>query len=194
MTTAGLLLAAGAGRRFGGAKALVTFEGELLVERGARLLREGGCAPVVVVLGSQAEEVQARASLPDVVVATNWDSGLGASLQAGLQALAGRDVSACVVALADQPRVGSQAVARLIAAHAAGAVAAVATYDGKARNPVLLACPTWAAVIATSLGEVGARAWLRAHPELVTEVPCDGTGTPVDIDTPDDLARLEAPA
>lgn len=187
MSVAGLLLAAGGGRRFGGAKALISLEGELLVERGARVLREGGCTPVVVALGAQADEVQAAASLPEVVVVTDWESGLGASLRAGLRALQERDVSACVVALADQPRVGAEAVARLVAAHAAGAVAAVATYDGVARNPVLLDRRTWVQVAATTLGDVGARDWLRAHPELVTEVPCDGTGSTVDIDTPADL-------
>ncbi|MCW2599869.1 MAG: hypothetical protein JWM02_1698 [Frankiales bacterium] len=190
MSVAGLLLAAGGGRRFGSPKALIALEGELLVERGARVLHEGGCAPVVVALGAQADQVQALASLPEVVVVTDWESGMGASLRAGLRALEARDVTACVVALADQPRVGAQAVARLVAAHAAGAVAAVATYDGVARNPVLLDRRTWVAVAAAAHGDVGARDWLRAHPALVTQVPCEDTGSPFDIDTPADLEAL----
>ncbi len=196
MSVAGLLLAAGGGRRIGGAKALLRLSGELLVERGARLLAEGGCDPVVVALGAQAEQVRAVASLPEVVVVADWETGMGASLRAGLRAIEDRDVTgcvtACIVALADQPRVGAQAVARLLGAHAAGAVAAVATYDGGARNPVLLDRRSWVAVAATAIGDVGARDWLRAHPELVVEVPCDDTGSPVDIDTPADLASLEA--
>ncbi|MGB8651298.1 MAG: nucleotidyltransferase family protein, partial [Mycobacteriales bacterium] len=75
-----------------------------------------------------------------------------------------------------------------------GAVAAVATYEGQPRNPVLLDRSTWVEVAAGAVGDVGARPWLRAHPDLVSRVPCDGTGTPSDIDTPADLARLEAPA
>ena len=192
MSVAGLLLAAGSGSRFGGPKALVRFEGELLVERGQRLLREGGCDPVLVVLGARAQEVAGH--VRDAVVAPDWQSGMGASLRAGLEALADRDCDAVVVALADQPRVGADSVGLLREAFAAGAQAAVATYGGKQRNPVLLARGTWLQVAALAVGDTGARPWLRAHPDLVVEVPCDGTGSPFDVDTPDDLAALEAPA
>ena len=190
--TAGLLLAAGAGSRFGGPKALVCYRGELLVQRGRRLLTEGGCAPVVVVLGAQAEQVMATAELDDCVLALDWETGMGASLRTGLAALAHRDAAACVVALADQPLIGPGAVVRLREAHAAGAIAAVATYGGKQRNPVLLDRSTWDAVALAAVGDTGARPWLRANPELVTDVPCDGTGSPFDVDTPDDLAAMEA--
>jgi len=191
---AGLLLAAGGGSRFGLAKALVRLDGELLVQRGVRLLREGGCEPVVVVLGAQAEQVMALAQLEDSVLALDWETGMGASLRAGLQALTPRPVDACVVALADQPLVGAAAVVRLVQAHAAGAVAAVATYGGRQRNPVLLARSTWAGVCEAATGDTGARPWLRAHPELVVELACDDTGSPFDVDTPDDLATVEASA
>ncbi len=190
--TAGLLLAAGAGSRFGGPKALVRYQGELLVHRGRRLLTEGGCAPVVVVLGAQAEQVMVTAELDDCVLALDWETGMGASLRTGLAALANRDTDACVVALADQPLIGPGAVVRLQEAHAAGAVAAVATYGGKQRNPVLLDRSIWDAVALAAVGDTGARPWLRANPELVTVVPCDGTGSPFDVDTPDDLAAMEA--
>jgi CTP:molybdopterin cytidylyltransferase MocA len=193
MTVAGLLLAAGAGTRLGRPKALVELDGELLVERGVRLLVAGGCDPVVVVLGAEADRVLSQAELSDVVVAPDWETGMGASLRAGLAALEDRAVDACVVALADQPRIGAQAVARLLSAHHAGAVAAVATYGGAPRNPVLLGRSTWPSVAAASVGDTGARPWLRAHPELVVAVPCDDTGSPVDVDTPEDLHSLEAP-
>ena len=71
-------------------------------------------------------------------------------------------------------------------------VAAVATYGGAARNPVLLARPTWPEVAELAQGDAGARAWLRAHPDDVVEVPCDGTGSAADVDTPDDLTALLA--
>ncbi len=192
MTTAGLLLAAGAGSRFGGPKALVRFKGDLLVERGQRLLREGGCQPVLVAVGAQADQVSGHATWP--VVVDDWQTGMGASLRAGLVALTDSPATAVVIALADQPLVGPQSVARLIAAHHAGAVAAVATYGGKPRNPVLIARATWAEVADLAVADTGARPWLRAHPDLVVAVPCDGTGTPEDIDTPHDLAALEASA
>jgi CTP:molybdopterin cytidylyltransferase MocA len=192
MSVAGLLLAAGAGRRFGGPKALVRLDGETFVERGVRLLHDGGCAPVLVVLGAAAHEVRPLVREADVTVAEDWAQGMGASLRAGLAALEPTGAGACVVALADQPLVGAEAVRRL---RAAGNVdAAVATYGGRPRNPVLLSRRVWAAVAAAAAGDTGARGWLRAHPDRVTQVPCDGTGSPVDVDTPDDLARISQPS
>ncbi len=190
---AGLLLAAGSGSRYGMPKALVELDGELLVTRAARLLRDGGCAPVVLVVGAQADRVREAAGLPDVVVADGWQEGMGASLRAGLAALADLDARACVVALVDQPRVGAAAVQRLVAAWRAGAEAAVATYDGRPRNPVLLDRAVWDEVSRAAVGDAGARAFLRAHPERVTPVPCDDTGSAVDVDTPDDLRALQEP-
>ena len=102
------------------------------------------------------------------------------------------DVGAVVVALADQPLVGPEAVARLIAAYHHGASVAVAAYDGQPRNPVLLAREHWPEVIATATGDAGARPFLRARPDLVTLVECSDTGRPDDIDTPADLDRIAA--
>jgi CTP:molybdopterin cytidylyltransferase MocA len=134
-----------------------------------------------------------------------WRTGMGSSLRAALRALsqAGKpdaaersaavlppDVAAVVVALADQPLVGAEAVARLIAAHRAGASVAVAAYQGQPRNPVLLAREHWPEVIATATGDQGARAFLRARPDLVTLIECGDTGRPDDIDTTADLERI----
>ena len=189
MRVAGLLLAAGAGRRMGGPKALLELDGEPLVGRGIRLLADGGCSPVVVVVGAGADDVRPLCAGAQVVAAAGWSTGMGASLRTGLAAL-DPDVDACVVALVDQPLVSARAVDLLRAAHAEGAVAAVATYDGKARNPVLLDRRTWAGVTAAATGDEGARGWLRAHPELVVRVDCSGVGSPEDLDTPADLATL----
>jgi CTP:molybdopterin cytidylyltransferase MocA len=187
---AGLLLAAGAGSRYGMPKALVEFEGELLVTRGQRLLREGGCDPVLVVVGAFAAQVTAH--VERAVLADDWSRGMGASLRAGLAALQDTDADVVVLALVDQPRVGPRSVERLIQAAADGALAAVAAYDGMLRNPVLLARSVWSEVAASAEGDVGARRWLRARADLVTAVPCDDTGIPYDVDTPADLAALEA--
>jgi len=125
----------------------------------------------------------------------DWRTGMGSSLRAALRALARDDpdagVGAAVIALADQPLVGPEAVARLIAAYLAGATVAVAAYDGKPRNPVLIGREHWPSVLATVTGDTGARPFLRAHPELVTVVECGDTGSPDDIDTAADLARIE---
>ena len=187
---AGLLLAAGEGRRLGRPKALVALDGELLVDRGARLLRAGGCDPVLVVLGARADEVRATAQLADVDVVVNggWAEGIGSSLRAGLQALRGRDVTAVVIALADQPGVTVDVVRRLVAAPAAPVVAA--GYSGRPGNPVRLDAAVWDEVAAMAVGDVGARAWMRQHANEVRVVACDDLGSDADVDTPEDLSRL----
>jgi CTP:molybdopterin cytidylyltransferase MocA len=187
-TVAGVLLAAGEGSRFGRPKALVELNGQTLAERGVNLLRAGGADPVLVVTG--AAQVQLKGI--HTVYNPAWRTGMGSSLRAALQALANADAAAVVVALADQPLVGAEAVARLIAAYRDGASVAVATYDGQPRNPVLLAREHWAEVIATATGDQGARTFLRTRRDLVTFVECGDTGRPDDIDTPADLARITA--
>jgi CTP:molybdopterin cytidylyltransferase MocA len=190
---AGVLLAAGEGSRFGRPKALVELDGQTLAERGVTLLRAGGADPVLIVTGAAQVELrpehQAR-----TVYNGEWRTGMGSSLRAALRALtepeAAPEIGAVVVALADQPLVGAEAVGRLIAAYRAGAEVAVAAYDGKPRNPVLLAREHWPEVIATATGDQGARAFLRARPELVTLVECGDTGRPDDIDTPADLEHI----
>jgi len=194
MTVAGLLLAAGAGRRMGGPKALIELEGEPLVHRGIRLLTQGGCDPVVVVVGAAADQVRELCQGAEVVEATDWDTGMGASLRAGLARLGDQAaVTGAVVALVDQPLVTAAVLDRLRAAHGAGAPAAVATYDGRPRNPVLLARSTWQGVSAAAIGDEGARGWLRAHPDLVLLVDCTDVGAPDDLDTPQDLTRMTDP-
>jgi nicotine blue oxidoreductase len=95
-----------------------------------------------------------------------------------------------VVALVDQPLIGPGVVRRLVAAYLAGAGIAVASYDGKLRNPVLLARDEWAGALALATGDVGARPYLHAHPDRVTAVECGDIGRPDDVDTPEDLARV----
>jgi CTP:molybdopterin cytidylyltransferase MocA len=177
---AGILLAAGEGRRLGRPKALVEIGGEPLARRGVALLRDGGAAPIVVVTGAVAVD------LPGVLTVHNpaWRSGMGSSLAAGLAAVPD-GAAAAVIALVDQPLIGSEAVRRLIAAGVA-----VAAYQGAPRNPVLLAREHWPAVIALAVGDAGARPFLRAHPDLVTLVECGDTGRPDDLDTRSDLDRL----
>jgi nicotine blue oxidoreductase len=192
-----MLLAAGQGSRFGRPKALVELDGQTLAERGIGMLRAGGADPVLIVTGA-AEVELGPAHRVRTVYNGEWRTGMGSSLRAGLRALTdpevgpemGPEVGAAVVALADQPLVGAEAVSRLIAAYRAGASVAVAAYDGRPRNPVLLAREHWPEVIAMATGDQGARAFLRARPDLVTLVECGDTGRPDDIDTPADLEHI----
>jgi len=190
---AGVLLAAGEGSRFGRPKALVELDGQTLAERGVAMLRTGGADPVLIVTGAAQVELAAELRVRTVYNG-EWRTGMGSSLRAALRALTelevGPEVGAAVVALADQPLVGAEAVGRLIAAYQAGAGVAVAAYGGKPRNPVLLAREHWPEVVASATGDQGARAFLRARPELVTLVECGDTGRPDDIDTPADLEQI----
>src|SRR5215469_5729744 len=185
---AGVLLAAGSGSRLGQPKALVMVAGQSLAVRGVALLRAGGADPVIVVTGA----AELADLVDDVLCVHNpdWPTGMGSSLATGL-AVVPPGCDAAVVALADQPLVGPESVRRLIAAYQAGASVAVACYDGQPRNPVLISREHWPEVVALAAGDVGARPFLRAHPDLVSRIECADTGRPDDIDSPEDLARVE---
>ena len=190
MSTA-LVLAAGAGRRMGGPKALVRPrpDGPTLLETAVERVRAAGCDDVLVVVGAAADEVGALASAAGarVVVADGWDEGMGASLRAGLEALAdGPTVPNLVlVTLVDLPDVGSDVMTRVLAAAEGPATLARAAYDGVPGHPVLLGRDHWAAVSATAVGDRGARDHLRATEHLLVE--CGDLATGRDVDTVDDL-------
>ncbi|MFV0127028.1 NTP transferase domain-containing protein [Streptomyces sp. HMX112] len=191
---AGLLLAAGGGRRLGGRpKALLEHRGRPLVEHGVAALREGGCRMVHVVLGAAAGTVRERAPLPGCVLVVNpaWEEGMGSSLRAGLASLAGTGAEAVVVTLVDQPGIGPAAVARLLAAHRSPASLASACYDGKRGHPVLFGAGRWADVAESATGDRGARAYLKEHEGAIELVDCSDVAEPYDIDTEADLGRLE---
>jgi CTP:molybdopterin cytidylyltransferase MocA len=198
---AGVLLAAGEGSRLGQPKALVVVGGLTLAERGVSMLRAGGADPVLVVTGAAPVDIPGTQTVHN----EQYRTGMGSSLRAGLQSLsapaaagpatpAAADVCAVVVALADQPLIGPETVARLIAAYRTGAAVAVAAYQGRPRNPVLLAREHWPEVIDLATGDQGARAFLRSRPELVTLVECGDIGRPDDIDTAADLERITGQA
>lgn len=183
---AGLVLAAGAGRRIGGAKALLRHGNALLVERAAGTLHEAGCDPVVVVLGAQAALVQATAELngAQVVVNRAWGSGMGSSLRAGLGALADTGAEAVVVVLVDMPGVTAAAVRR-VAALPYPQVLVCATYGGRRDHPMMLGREHWPGIATLANADVGARPYLMAHATEILEVACDDIADGVDIDTAD---------
>ncbi|GAA2443145.1 nucleotidyltransferase family protein [Streptomyces glaucus] len=191
---AGLLLAAGGGRRLGGRpKALLAHRGRPLVEHAAGVLRAAGCARVHIVLGARADTVRERAALDGCVLVDNpdWERGMGTSLRAGLASLAGTGARAALVSLVDQPGIGAAATARVRAAYRDETSLASAAYDGVRGHPVLLGAAHWAGVAATAAGDRGARAYLREHAAAVALVECGDVARPYDIDTEADLARLE---
>lgn len=188
---AGLLLAAGAGRRMGLPKGLVRDpDGTAWVTRSARVLAEGGCDPVVVVVGARGDEVAALVpSGALVVVAPGWAEGMGASLRAGLHALAGLPAPAAgpagaVVGLVDTPGVTPDVV-RLLVARALPAGPgglARAAYRGVPGHPVVLGRDHWAPAAATARGDSGARAYLAGRDVVLVE--CSDVGDGRDVDEP----------
>jgi nicotine blue oxidoreductase len=183
MRIAGLLLAAGGGRRYGMPKALVERHGRRFVDHAAQMLRDGGADPVVVVLGAAADEVRRRAGLSGVTVVDNpdWPTGMGSSLRTGLAALERTDADAVVVLLVDTPGITAAAVRR-VAAGADDQTLRAATYHGRPGHPVLLGRAHWAGVAALAHGDVGARPYLERHE--VTAVPCEDVADGTDVDRP----------
>lgn len=191
---AGLLLAAGGGRRLGGRpKALLPHAGRPLVEHAVAALREGGCPRVYVVLGAARDEVRARARLDGCVLVDNpeWAEGMGTSLRAGLARVAAHgETGGALVSLVDQPGIGPAAVARVRAAYTSPGSLAAAAYAGRRGHPVLLGAAHWAGVRESAHGDTGARGYLGGRADALTLVECGDLADPADIDTPEDLTRL----
>ena len=189
------MLAAGRGLRFGGdtPKPLLAFGGRPLVMHAVAAASASGLAPVVVVVsdGRVATALEAVGVAPPVRIVRNAtpERGISSSLQAALRVLMPDDlIDGVVVGLGDQPLVGAEAYRRVGRALDNGAELAVATYAGVRGNPVLIGRAHWAEALELG-GDEGARVLVRRYGAV--EVPCDGTGRPDDIDTPEDLASLE---
>ncbi len=188
-----MVLAAGRGVRFGGdlPKQLVPVGGRPLAAYALDAAVASGLAPVVVVVSDERVEIALGASSGVRFVRNDQpERGISSSLQVALRALdADTVVDGVVVGLADQPLVGPDAYRRVARAYGVGARLAVATYGGTRGNPVLVAREHWPEALALR-GDEGARVLLRRHDAV--EVPCDGTGEPTDVDTPDALAAVAA--
>ena len=177
--------------RFGGdtPKSLTLLRGRPLLAYALDAVHASGCSPVLLVVSDERVAAAADAGV-EIVRNDAPEAGIASSLQRALGRLeSDTTVPAVVVGLADQPLVGADAYRRVARAFSDGAALAFATYAGERGNPVLIARPYWAEVMALS-GDEGARVLFRRHPAVA--VPCDGTGTPADVDTPEDLAELES--
>jgi molybdenum cofactor cytidylyltransferase len=184
MDVVAVVLAAGAGTRFAGPEHKLDARiGErTILEHAVDTALAAGVGPVVVVTAAQVTTVLP----PGVVSVVNerWAEGQMTSLQAGIDAARDMGAAAVVVGLGDQPFITTEAW-RAVAA--IDAPIAVATYGGRRGHPVRLGAETWD-LLAES-GDEGARTLMRLRPDLVTEVPCEGS--PIDIDTAEDLHRWQ---
>lgn len=144
----------------------------------------GGCAPIVVVLGAEADRVGSEAWLADASPVDNpdWMSGMGSSLRVGLSALADTDVDAVAVLLVDTPGIGPDAVRRLVRTVDGRGALVTATYSGRRGHPVILGRDHWAGVALLATADVGARAYLAVHTPEVRGVPCEDIADDTDLD------------
>jgi molybdenum cofactor cytidylyltransferase len=183
----GIILGAGAGSRFGGAKQLARLDGRPLLEHAIRAMTASPVGRVLVVLGSAAESVIAGVEFDgaEALLCERWEEGQSASLARGLAELA--DCDAVVVTLGDQPRMSPDAIRRVIAARGDGAAAVRATYGGVPGHPVLLERELFERLRDVT-GDHGARNVLLSV--RTREVPCDDLGGGEDVDTRPQLDAL----
>jgi molybdenum cofactor cytidylyltransferase len=188
VSVGGLVLAAGEGSRFGGTKQLAPLWGRPLLSYAIEaMLGVPAIAPVVVVLGHDAEAIRGQVAFGDarVVVCEDWGSGQAASIRAGVAALG--SVDAAVVTLGDQPFITSQVIAAVLDQGDDRHDAVRATYGGRPGHPVLLARALLDRAGELE-GDVGFRELLEG--QRVRRFEAEHLCDPMDIDTREELARL----
>ncbi len=187
-----VVLAAGAGRRFGGRKQLAPLRGRPLLEHALAAAAAGPAAATFVVLGADAEEIEAGIDLggATVVRAPGWEQGQGASLAAGLAAALADGAAAALVTLGDEPFLPAEAGGRLVAARRPGLAALRAAYSGRPGHPVLIERQLFAPLAAAPPGASPAELLREAGVETVE---CGDLGDPADVDTRAQLAALDDP-
>ncbi|WP_376788382.1 selenium cofactor biosynthesis protein YqeC [Thermoflexus sp.] len=188
---AGIVLAAGEGRRFGKPKAMAEWHGRPLVRHVVALAQRAGLDPVIVVVGAQATQVRkALIGLPVRIVENPaWPEGMSRSIQAGLQALPA-EVEAFVLLQVDQPMVRPRWLRQLVEIHRATArPLVVGIVDGDPRPPALFARPLFPA-LRELRGDQGGRPLIQALPEAVARVPVPDPTWVMDFDTPEAYQQL----
>ncbi len=189
--TTAIVLAAGAGSRFGGAKLQATLGGRPILQRVLDQLAEAGLTDIVVVLGEDAAELESAIEWRSERPIRNPDPprGLSSSVRIGLSVL-GPATEAALVVLGDQPLLELEVLRALLDAPSdpARPIVVPAYARDRGRNPVLLRAGAWSLAAALE-GDRGFGPLIRAHPELVVEIPVAGQNP--DVDTPGDLAALE---
>jgi nicotine blue oxidoreductase len=190
MEIVAVLLAAGAGRRMGGPKAVLRIGADSFLARGARVLGRPGVASVVAVVGHDAARVAAEAGTPagvSLVENARYQEGMLSSILRGLDEAEGLGADAILLHPVDHPLVDPGTVDRVIAALREGAVIAVPTHGKRRGHPGGFARAAWPA-LRVAPADRGARAVLADHPEWVVHVPGDPFCV-VGIETPADYER-----
>jgi len=185
-----IILAGGEGKRMGAVKPLLDIHGMPAIARMIGAVRAAGVEGIIVVLGHAADAVRGGVDLSGcrVVVNPDYKSGMASSLRAGIAALPA-DARGFLILHSDMPYISPETIEAVTAVARTGARIVAPTYRGKRGFPVYIDRACCPGLIATLEGNVGARAYIAAHPELLVEIPVEDPGAVTDLDTPEDLEK-----
>ncbi len=190
---AAVVLAAGRSTRAGDVNKLTALiDGVPMVACAVARIRSSRADPVIVVTGHQAEAVRAALAEAGVTFTDNPDyaRGMATSIAAGIKALPD-GLDGALICLGDMPGIEAAEIDRLVAAFdpSGGAAICIPVAGGRRGNPVLFAARFFNELKALE-GDSGAKAVIAAHADMVAEVPMEGSGTLIDLDTQEAIARF----
>jgi molybdenum cofactor cytidylyltransferase len=191
LQVAAIVLAAGAGTRMGRLKQLLPYRTSTFIRHAIEQATEAGFAPLVVVLGAESAQVRASIAAFPVQIAENsdWHLGMGSSIACGMrtvQAVAA-DTPVVAILLADQPLVTADHLRSMRALLSPDYSAVAAEYGGGFGVPALFQRKLFSSLLSLA-PEAGAKQFLQRLGGAVRPFPLPEAG--IDIDTPEDYARL----
>jgi molybdenum cofactor cytidylyltransferase len=191
---AAIILAAGASRRMGFPKALLTYRGTTFLETTVRASEAAGLKRLVVVLGPDSAKVLSECALPmsgvEVVENLAPETGPIASLQLGIRSVINHPVDGVLAWHVDRPHVAVATIQALVASYRDGSASIVVpSYRERRGHPVLFGRTVFGELLAVRQGH-GARSVVRADPSRVLTVPVDDPAVVQDVDTPAEYQDL----
>jgi molybdenum cofactor cytidylyltransferase len=193
MSVAAIIVAAGSSSRLGRPKQLLIVDGEPMLQRAIRIACEAGAAPLFVVLGAHREVIEEAVDFSSVSIVFNrdWQQGIASSIRAGVLCVQNDapNTSGILLMTCDQPRIMSANLRRMIDTFQSQAQPAVvaSSYAGVNGIPAIFPPIAYPHLLALR-GDKGARSLFSAPPWPLVAVPL--AGGEIDIDRPEDLARL----
>ena len=188
---AAAILAAGESRRMGRPKALVPFEGLTFVERLLQATNHPRVGIVRVVLGANAESIQAELELDQEIVVVNqdWQQGQLSSIQSAIRSLPADQTAGLLLCPVDHPLISTQLVSRLIAEFDSDRkLIVVPTHQGRRGHPVIFHASLYAELLDAS-PNVGARQVVWAHPDAIAEIETDEAGVILNLNDPETMRK-----